>query len=251
MYSSRLRSGPDSQMSMIDLDKPTTWPSAVMDWAGSYAESLRGSTHLTPDLDVPLEGEDEFRSLLDGHGVLAFHCTRLLDHEVKAIRTQGLRMLTRELVEERIAEAHCRGCITDGQQNVALERNVFARHDEHGREGQVCLVLGRQAFNEPGNGCEPLLSGWGGEGLNGGPFGNPWDLAVGTPTLVVACVDLSVSHRVSPTFPDLHKLFVGTLLGTEQTWADVHLRAPVLSGDILEIWQPGHPEYDRHADLPR
>jgi hypothetical protein len=235
---------------MIDLDMPATWPSAVMDWARSYADQLRGSTTLTPDLDVPLEVEDEFRLLLGGHGVLAFHCTRLLDHEVRAIRRHGLRMLTRELIQERIAGARSRNCMTDGQQNALLTRNVFARQEAHGREGQVCLVCGRAAFSEPGNGCEPLLGGWGGEGLNGGPFGNPWDLGIGAPALVVARVDLSVSHRISPTFPDLSKLFIGTLLGTDLTWGDVFLRSAVSPGDVLDIWQPGHPEYDRHGGLP-
>ena len=35
-----------------------------------------------------------------------------------------------------------------------------------------------------------------------------------------------------------------------RVWADVFYRA-VEPGDILAIWQPGDPEYDRFEGLPR
>lgn len=46
--------------------------------------------------------------------------------------------------------------------------------------------------------------------------------------------------------PALNKMFVATLLGLGDRTADVFFRAPIPSSMILDIWQPGHVEYDRH-----
>ena len=43
------------------------------------------------------------------------------------------------------------------------------------------------------------------------------------------------------------KLFVGILLGTRGNYAAVF---PVPPSDIIDIWQPGRPEYDRLPGLP-
>lgn len=217
---------------MVDVDEPATWPSAVADWANDYAQKLRGSTLHTSDLAVPLERKDELRSLLEDYKLLAFHCTRLLDHEVAAIRQRGLRVLSHELVSERIANAYERGLVTDEQRDHLQAANVFAIGAEDHREGQVCLVLGRSVFDESPSGCEPLLSTWGGEGIYAL---QPEVRLLGRPAIVLTGIDLSVSHRISPTFPSLGKLFVGTLLGTEQRSADVFLRSAIPPADVLGI----------------
>ena len=209
-------------MRVIDPDEPQTWPTAVMDFASGYAKRLRGSTQLTGDLDIPLDREDEFRSLRDEHSwVLAYHCTRLLDQEVAAIREQGLRMLSHELIDERRARAA-------GQEHAKHEgrrpMSSFADQTWESRAGQVCLVVGRRVFDDDPDGVVPLLSAWGGEGMYGSPLDPTVHPTIGRPAIVAARIDLSVSHRVSPTFPPLSQLFVGTLLETEMTWADVFLR---------------------------
>ena len=52
-------------------------------------------------------------------------------------------------------------------------------------------------------------------------------------------------------FPGLAHLFVATWLGIGARSCDVHVRAPIDGEDILHLWQPGHPDYDRHVGLPR
>src|SRR5688500_10409141 len=92
--------------SLLDVDDPTTWPAAVHAWVNPYAETLRGTTSYTSDRAVPREREDELRALLAGYKLIAYHCTRLLDHELERMRAHGLRPLTHELVIERIDRAH-------------------------------------------------------------------------------------------------------------------------------------------------
>lgn len=52
-------------------------------------------------------------------------------------------------------------------------------------------------------------------------------------------------------FPSLHKAFVGRLLNLEDQGASVHYRSAVPSDQVVAIWQPGDPEYDRHVDLSK
>lgn len=163
----------------------------------------------------------------------------------------GLRMLSQQLVDDRIDEVHRHGCLTAMQRQQLRARNVYAIANQIGREHQVCLILRRTIFDEQHNGCEGLLGAWGGEAVNDGPLDPTRDLVIGRPAIVAARVDLTVSSRVSPTFPALGKLFVATLLDMGSRSADVRLRSPVAPEDILDIWQPGHPEYDRHQHVPR
>jgi hypothetical protein len=96
-----------------------------------------------------------------------------------------------------------------------------------------------------------LAEWWGGEGLNGGPLGGqPWNLTVGQPRIVVAQIDLSISHRASPSYPPLANVFVASLLDLGGCYVDVFLRSAVPASDILEIWQPGDPAYNRYPHLP-
>lgn len=117
--------------------------------------------------------------------------------------------------------------------------------------GQICFVLGRSTFDEDAAGCFPLLAHWGGEAMRGGPDEAPLLAAIGTPSIVVARLNLTTSWRHSTTHPALAKMFVGKLLDTEHRSADVFYRDPMPPQDVLAVWQPGQSDYDHHVGLPR
>lgn len=237
---------------MIEIEDPTTWPKDVVKWAESF-NGLRGSTEHPGDLGVHLDRENEFRALLTGHKVLAFHCTRLLEHEAAGIRGQGLRLLTADLLEDRIGQAYASGDLDAEQRRRLSDGHAFARKDSYGveqrasREGQCCFVLGRTAFDDNPSGCAPLLSSWGGEAIYRMGVG---ELTLGRPSLVVAGIPLDIPLRGLYTAPSLGQAFVAAAFGMRPQ-ADIHLRVAIPSVDIVDIWSPGHPEYDLHAALPR
>jgi hypothetical protein len=157
---------------LVDPTDPSTWPEAVKVFVDEAAEQYAGATEFTADLpSVLIEREAEFRALLDDRRILAFHCTRLFDYEVDSIRKEGLRRLTRQLVESRIAEAHELGVLTDGERDYCQRSNVYAIDNLEGRENQLCLIVGPGIFDDPESvpGLLPFLGGWGGEAMNGGP----------------------------------------------------------------------------------
>jgi hypothetical protein len=230
----------------LDIEDERTWPHPVRRFVDRHA------TRLAPvggylDEDLALLEEDAQLCELATAGVLAFHCTRLLDHERRAIPQVGLRCLTPDLVTTRIVEARRQGAISKADAARLLQRNVYATGDPSvfGRRDRVGFVVGRCTFDAP-SACAPLLETWGGEAIRGGPSTTE-ALVCGVPTIVVARVDV----RGSLMFPGLSCLLVASRLGVRPHYGDYLHGSDVPASNILDIWQPGHPDYDRHIDLPR
>jgi hypothetical protein len=235
----------------IDVDADATWPDATRRWAEQQARGLEGSTEFLTDLDITLEQEDVFRRTFAARKLFAYHCTRLLVHESDDIRTGGLRLLDESLVLDRIAAAVAHGQLPDAARSHAERCNVYAIRNETGRAGQISFIVGRSVFDDDADGCDSLLRDWGGESIRGGPAEAPALETIGTPSIVVARLNLTRRHNDPYSYPPLAKVFVGTLLGLERRFAELHYRDPVAASEIDDIWQPGDPDYDRHQRLPR
>lgn len=238
----------------VDLDDEATWPRPVLSFVDEFARRLEGSTEFTVDLGGGLiEREDEFCSLFAGRRLLAFHATSLFDHEVEDIRRRGLRVLTSRLVEEKIADAHARRLISAAERDRCGEENVYAIHTTAGREGRICLVIGRSIFDRDAGSLTPFLGGWGGEAINGGPGPgeDPVLRRLGDPAIVATAIDVRAGGRPVYAAPSLPKVFVGKRLGLEDAHGEIHVTTNIGGGDVLDIWRPGDPGYDRHPALPR
>lgn len=149
----------------VDVDNPETWPEEVRKVASRWAEQCRGKTEYTVDLPLASGLERPFRELLAGHLLRGYHYTRLLPHEHAMILNEGLRILSCELLEERIDTAYRVGAISGHERDAMSKAHVFAQGEQNNREGQVCLVLSRRVFERDPSACLPLLTTWGGEGL--------------------------------------------------------------------------------------
>ncbi len=199
------------------------------------------------------ENEDAFRSQTAGWLLRTHHCTRLLDHEVAAIRDVGLRLLSEDLVSKRLEDAVARGYMTSEEGRAIAAANVFAKGQQQYREGQICLILSRHPLRTEPDAVWRLLTTWGGEAIYFGHVNTPLEdtlRALGRPTVIVADVDLSQGWQTHPVFPGVLHSFVGRSLGFPDYASDVFYGAPISPSQIAGIWQPGHAEYDRHHALP-
>jgi hypothetical protein len=79
---------------------------------------------------------------------------------VDLVQAQGLRLLTSELITERINFALANGHLSEAEAASLRSENVFATGRAGNREGQICLVVGREAF-DLGYPVDSLLSLWG------------------------------------------------------------------------------------------
>lgn len=235
----------------VDVDDASTWPGEVGEHVDEVSKQLGGSRHYACDLEIGYEEEAAFRELLGARPLLAYHFTRLLDVEVERIReVEGLRPLTRDLVERRIDDALTGQHVTPDQAERLRATHVFHQDGGRGRRDQVCLALGQRPL-VTGRGVRELLGMWGGEAQ----YAPTYELRevlehLGRPAIVVAAVDLTAPGR-HDVWPGVLKTLVGTRLGLEDAGADMFYRAPVPAGAVLDIWQPGHPSYERFPNLPQ
>jgi hypothetical protein len=132
----------------IDIDDPTSWPADVYRSVAQWAEECAGRTEYTGDLPLRIELEAPFRERLAGQLVCAYHYTRLIPHEWQTIRERGLRMLSVDLLTERIESARFVGAISVAEAEIFQKAHVFAVGEQKHREGQVCLVLSKRQSNE-------------------------------------------------------------------------------------------------------
>ncbi len=241
----------------IDVDDPATWPSQVVADVQPRADEVRGTREYLSDLPVPVDGEDEFRALLAGYPLLAYHATRLLDQEVAMLRAQGLRPLTADLLTDRIEAAFANGCVTEEERARLQGAHLFAKgqgRDMEVRPNTVNLFLSQHALREEPDSVSALLTTWGGEGIymtSGGYELRPMLRKLGRPALVVVKVDLSDSWRTHFVHPHLRMVFVANFIQPGGLGASVAYHAPVPPEQVVAIWQPSDPEYDEFDGLPR
>jgi hypothetical protein len=202
--------------------------------------------------DLPLlEHEDHTRQLLDGYLLRAYHATRLLPHEADAIRTQGLLILSERLVTDRLDTAHHHGHLTDAERHTLLAGRTL----DDNRVDKVCLYLSATTPIRDAHGLRLLLTNWGGEGIYWQHVHNDNPLhtklrSFGTPTIVVANLDLTAADRVL-IFPGVVHALVGTALGLSDIGASIHYYAPIPPTHIERLIQPGDPDYPQHPILPQ
>jgi hypothetical protein len=241
-----------SKTCTLDLDERSTWPDSVKAWTDERASLLRGTTTYWSSLRISDDDETDFRELIAvaGGKLLAYHSTRLLDHEVAAIRRDGLRVLSATLVATKIDDAFEHGYLTEPQRSQLHRSHVYAIGIAEGRDARVSLCLGREGFDAEPDGFEELLRTWGGEAIYWSSIESERiELLrrLGRPAIVVARVSPDHEHGRRT---DLGRMFVGAALKLEDVSCDYFSLAPVPASDVLAIWQPGHKDYDDHAKLP-
>ncbi|WP_405772969.1 hypothetical protein [Streptomyces sp. NBC_01538] len=245
---------------VVDVDDSSTWPPLLGDLVQCLADDARGAGHDPESYqDLPLhEHEETVLQCLDGRLVRARHVTRLLDHERQAIRAQGLRLLTADLVNDRLEQAHRLGYLSDAEhESLRVNNCTVPGHRGMGRrEDQVCLTLSTAAMVHNSHGGYRLLSYWGGEAIYWNHCDTDRDLApklqsLGTPVIVTALLDLATPaasrHLI---FPSMVHVLVGKALGYGPADADVFYRAPIPAYRIESIVSPGDADYDRFPGLP-
>ena len=127
---------------------------------------------------------------------------------------------------------------------------MFATGYDGIREGQVCAAAGLTAFDEDWRGIWPLLARWGGEAIyHHADAENRARLrTIGSPAIVVLDLPLTESWLM---FPSLANMLAGHFGAFSSPGADVVYQSDVPASAVVDVWQPGRPEYDRFVNLPR
>jgi hypothetical protein len=236
---------------LISVDDRATWPIKVLDFVAHRADELLGSAEHTNDLAIDPADDEAFADLFEGHRLAAFHCSRLLSHEIEAIRNHGLSTLSAELVAARIKSACEAGAFDARTRDALIQGSVYAAGGHEPRDGRLWLFLSEETFDTHYWALWRLFTIWGGEGIYWNQEGTelePTLRSIGVPTIVKVGLDVATLPRGAVRH--LLKPFVGRHLSLEHPDSEVCLTDCVPAEDVVDVLSPGHPEYDRHTHLP-
>ncbi len=202
----------------FELELPESWPEDVRrvvedgrDAAVAYHHERQridrlGSTDVRVRIGPPANAYrpaydalvERIETLLRGHRLVGYHCTRLTPPEALQIRTDGLRALSPGLVQARLEAVVQAGLMTPAQYRFFVDSPMVQAHlaNRHGhRTGKVWLCPNRSSLRYA-SAVYRLFRSWGGEVLYAG-FGD--DAAVtdvfgglGQPAIVKCAVPLPV-----------------------------------------------------------
>ncbi|MFI1975418.1 hypothetical protein [Streptomyces wedmorensis] len=244
-------------MTLVDIEDRTTWPedltSLVSNATSSLDINVRAFGDLVSEGDLDYY-EDALRDALKGRKLRAYHATRLLDHEVEAIRENGLRVLSRELLRSRADQAYEHGHIDAEARRALHDSTQFDQgHELLDLSPRVCLALTQFPFRVPHSLYEQL-NNWGGEAQYDTPaWRETADEQVrhlGHPAIVVLNIDASDASVARMAGIGLVHLFVGAHLRLTDIGKYMHYCASIPGSDVEEIWQPGTHHYDQFPGLP-
>ena len=241
---------------IVDVDNPATWPDQLAELVDTMTDHVREVEGESPDLacsDLDVASfEGEIEDVLDGQLLRAYHATRLLPHEVEAIRSTGLQILNDDLVCQRLTDAYLQGFLTEAER----DQLVAGRTVTQGRRDKVCLFLSQNELVNSPHGFARLLETWGGEGIywahaDKGDALRPKLLSLGTPSIVVALLDLAAPRQKTLIFPGLAHAFTSARLGLPDVGGSISYFAPITADKVEDIFQPGHIDYPSSAGIPQ
>lgn len=184
------RLGP-MQILLLEPDRPDSWP-----------ESLRAALVDARKWSVPWFNEcpdrggyyDQLHQLLTPevrlHALRGWHCTRLRDAEVQTIRVEGLKVLSEELLLDRIEAAREANELSSA---VAERLRTLHQGGQSNRTGQLWFGFSRDLPDEQA--IKRLVRYWGGEAMYWAHEGNKSVFSelqrIGRPTIIDACVPVA------------------------------------------------------------
>lgn len=180
--------------------------------------------------------------------IIGFHCTRLEDDEVEAIKEDGLVPLSRAILDARVRSLVERKLIGEELANRLIQANYS---DDENRRGMIWFVSSRSALLDQG-GVGSLLGYWGGEALYMPHIGEDSSgtakilRRIGSPRIVVTRLPInefdiiwSIGEKIVNGF--LRKNGIHTQHSPD---IEGHMTRPVEPERIKRIVTHGEPEFE-------
>ena len=199
----------EGEAGIIDLDTPANWPTPVRTFlADHHALFLDWAT--VQETSTAREYDRAIYSLADllrQYSLVAWHCTRLADHEIESIKASGMEPLSEPMLYRRIDAAIAAGLLTPDDAAM-LKSKHQASQENRTKRLWFCFYPPSQSGE---TGIADLLDLWGGEALYNShdrdPTLGPKLRSIGTPCLVEAEIPIAMlgnGHRPTLTVVALY-----------------------------------------------
>lgn len=190
---------------------------------------------------------EEIAALMAERTIRAWHFTRLAEHEVAAVRKNGLQPMTLALIAERLEAARQAGLIDAELATQLYEASPYHRQIEGNRENRIWLTA--QPYPLDDSGVEELLDRWGGESISfvhreGATLERLMQL--GTPCVIEVALPMRITTRVEEAATNVLDAFAQSI-GVDGGWgggADMVAVEPIAPEWILAIHSEGEPSFE-------
>lgn len=248
----------------IEIEEQESWPPAFLREAVAHRKLVidyhgeRRRIDKLCELDVamrvrPPENKhaNEYNQLvarleaiLAAHSLVAYHCTRLTREEINAIKSDGMKVLSKELVQRRLDQ-----CFASGHLNAA-EHEYLSTSESIGsnlsddfahRTGKIWFCPNRSTLQDYLS-VHRLFRSWGGEAIY---CGHEEDARIsitltriGSPSIVKCAIPFSRGNQPHQNFSER---FLSQSVSDEVRYPepsagfDLHTKSDVAASEILDI----------------
>lgn len=200
--------------------------------------------------------QDFVRSLetiLNPNRIVAFHCTRLTPEEILQIKSAGLTILSRKLVQQRLNECLFHGHINKPEHDyLTKSENVKSNlNNQHGKRTGIIWFCPNRSTLQESSGVYRLFRSWGGEAIY---VGHEDDEAIsdtlcriGAPCIVKCGIQFSYAEQFHSNFSER---FISQFVLDEIEFVDpparfdMKTRRDVPASNILEVIEFSNPKFE-------
>ncbi len=207
--------------------------------------ALRMNRPINPHALVYKDVLTALADILREQNIIGYHCTRLAAHEIENIKNSGMKMLTKELVEERLQHALENGLLNKEQyryiSNSRYLKNSLDNQYGH-RTNYIWFCPNRSTLKDGGAVCR-LFQSWGGEAVYNGHeedknIGHHLK-SIGTPCIVKCTMPMT---DIEDDLTYMAKRFVSQFISNDVSFFphpsarfDMGIQRDLISSEVIEI----------------
>ncbi|SFL90756.1 hypothetical protein [Pelosinus propionicus] len=196
--------------------------------------------------------------LLKPNNFVAYHCTKLIDYEIENIKRNGMKILSKELVQERLISAHQHGYLLKEEFDYLINSQDINEilHNKHGvRTERICFFANCSLLRNDINGIYRFFRSWGGEGVYWG-HENDKNIALtlkklGTPCILICSIPVNDIEHYSSS---LAERFFSNLIASDienpepPSVFEMYIRRNLDASEIIEVVELQTPKFCELTD---
>jgi len=258
----------------IDIEDPRTWPDTLVKvmsenknlFVAYHSEEKRLDKLGREDFMLrirrpPNLHKDQYNKvietivgILEKENIVGYHCTRLLDHEINNIKNVGMRMLTRELVTERLQSALDLGLLSTEQHSYISNSEILndSLDDKMGKRTDYIWFNPNLSTLREGDGVFRFFQSWGGEAVYNGHEEDtkisPGLRSIGNPCIVKCSIPIA---DIDEDAVYLSRRFVSQFILDEIPYPhptagfDMGIQRNLQPSEVVDIIEISHPEFQK------
>lgn len=262
----------------VEIEDKSTWPRNFLEIATQEKQLIISYHKFKEDIESksiknvelrynpplnPFRAEYEeivYRTeeLLMLNNIVAYHCTKLIDYEIENIKRDGMKILSKELVQERLTSAYKYGYLLKEEFDYLINSQDINEilYNKHGvRTERICFLANRSMLRNDVNGIYRFFRSWGGEGVYWGHETDkiiaPTLRKLGTPCIIKCSIPVNDIEHFSSS---LAERFFSNLIASDienpepSSVFEMYIKRNLDTSEIIEVIELQNPTFNELTD---